>query len=111
MVWYGMVPFLHSTLRWRQVRDSALRPLDGDRWWMEADSPWQCLAVCKDLTAALDSPDPYQYLSCLPVHQDGKGQSLAPVSRARKNVTIYSQEKKKRGLLLRIGNFFRHHES
>lgn len=55
-----------------QVRDSALRPLDGDGWWKEADSPWQCLAVCKDLTAALDSPDPTQYLSSLSVHQDGE---------------------------------------
>lgn len=55
-----------------QVRDSALRPLDGDCWWKDADSPWQCLAVCTDLTAALDSPDPTEYLSCLPVHQDGE---------------------------------------
>lgn len=55
-----------------QVRDSAFRPLDGDCWWKEADSPWQCLAVCVDLVAALDSPDPSKYLSCLPVHQDGE---------------------------------------
>lgn len=55
-----------------QVRDSAERPLEGDGWWKGADSPWQCLAVCKDLIAALDSPDPSQYLSRLPVHQDGE---------------------------------------
>lgn len=56
-----------------QVRDSALRPLDGGCWWKEAESPWQCLAVCTDLVAAVDSPDPTKYLSCLPVHQDGEG--------------------------------------
>ncbi|CAM9263757.1 unnamed protein product [Scytosiphon promiscuus] len=59
-----------------KVRDSALRPLDGDGWWKEADSPWQCLAACKDLTAALNSPDPTEYLSCLPVHQDGSCNGL-----------------------------------
>ncbi|CAN0414773.1 unnamed protein product [Pylaiella littoralis] len=59
-----------------KVRDSALRPLDGECWWKGADSPWQCLAVCTDLTAALDSPDPTKYLSCLPVHQDGSCNGL-----------------------------------
>lgn len=55
-----------------QVRDSAERPLEGEGWWKGADSPWQCLAVCKDLITALDSPDPSQYHSRLPVHQDGE---------------------------------------
>eukprot|EP00752_Nemacystus_decipiens_P002243 g2126.t1 len=59
-----------------KVRDSALRPLDGECWWKDADSPWQCLAVCADLVAALDSPDPTKYLSCLPVHQDGSCNGL-----------------------------------
>ena len=54
------------------MRDSAERPLEGEGWWKKADSPWQCLAACKDLIAALDSPDPFQYHSCLPVHQDGE---------------------------------------
>lgn len=39
---------------------------------MNADKPWQCLSACRDLTAALDSPDPAQYRSRLPVHQDGE---------------------------------------
>eukprot|EP00903_Cladosiphon_okamuranus_P015271 g14112.t1 len=59
-----------------EVRDSAFRPLDGDCWWKKADSPWQCLAVCADLVAAVDSPDPSKYLSCLPVHQDGSCNGL-----------------------------------
>jgi DNA-directed RNA polymerase len=38
---------------------------------MTADDPWQCLATCLELRAALESPAPNEYLSSLPVHQDG----------------------------------------
>lgn len=38
---------------------------------MGADDPWQCLAACMVLRAALESPDPSAFESCLPVHQDG----------------------------------------
>jgi DNA-directed RNA polymerase len=54
-----------------QIYDSAERPLEGNRWWAEADDPWQCLATCIELRAALESGDPQSYMSCLPVHQDG----------------------------------------
>ncbi|GAK65136.1 DNA/RNA polymerase [Moesziomyces antarcticus] len=54
------------------IRDSVERPLDGNRWWLKADDPWQCLAACMELRAALDHPEgPEAYESCLPVHQDG----------------------------------------
>ncbi|KAI0731720.1 hypothetical protein BC629DRAFT_1718248 [Irpex lacteus] len=53
------------------VYDSAKNPLDGRGWWKNADDPWQCLACCMELRAALDSPNPAEYLSSLPVHQDG----------------------------------------
>lgn len=53
------------------VYDSASNPLTGKRWWLEAEDPWQCLAACFELKAALDSPDPTKYVSHLPVHQDG----------------------------------------
>ncbi|TXT11160.1 hypothetical protein VHUM_01911 [Vanrija humicola] len=53
------------------IFDSADNPLTGRRWWLKAEDPWQCLAVCKDLAAALRSPDPTKYESSLPVHQDG----------------------------------------
>lgn len=53
------------------VMDSADKPLDGDRWWLKADSPWQCLAACKELTQALRSGSPETFLSNLPIHQDG----------------------------------------
>ncbi|KAG2742603.1 DNA/RNA polymerase [Suillus brevipes Sb2] len=53
------------------VYDSAEKPLDGNRWWVNADDPWQCLATCMELHAALESGDPHAYMSSLPVHQDG----------------------------------------
>ncbi|KAG2148047.1 hypothetical protein DEU56DRAFT_869723 [Suillus clintonianus] len=53
------------------VYDSAEKPLDGNRWWTKADDPWQCLATCMELHAALESGDPLSYMSSLPVHQDG----------------------------------------
>ena len=53
------------------VYDSADRPLEGERWWLKADDPWQCLAACKELTNALRSPVPEDYKSHLPVQQDG----------------------------------------
>ena len=53
------------------IFDSADNPLNGRRWWLKAEDPWQCLATCFDLAAALRSPDPEAYESFLPVHQDG----------------------------------------
>ncbi|EGN94691.1 hypothetical protein SERLA73DRAFT_114135 [Serpula lacrymans var. lacrymans S7.3] len=54
-----------------EVYDSAEKPLEGRRWWTKADDPWQCLATCMELRAALESEDPEAYMSSLPVHQDG----------------------------------------
>lgn len=54
-----------------EIFDSAMRPLDGYRWWLQADDPWQCLATCEELRRALQSPNPHRYVSHLPVHQDG----------------------------------------
>ena len=53
------------------IRDSATDPLDGSRWWLKAEDPWQCLAACMELKNALDLPDPTAFVSHLPVHQDG----------------------------------------
>ncbi|KAK3318175.1 hypothetical protein B0H66DRAFT_227040 [Apodospora peruviana] len=53
------------------IRDSVTNGLDGKRWWLKAEDPWQCLAACHELIAALDSPDPTKFISHLPVHQDG----------------------------------------
>ncbi|KAG6872157.1 hypothetical protein C0995_012475 [Termitomyces sp. Mi166 len=54
-----------------QIYDSAKNPLSGERWWLKADDPWQCLATCMELHDALQSPNPLKFKSSLPVHQDG----------------------------------------
>ncbi|KZO97648.1 DNA/RNA polymerase [Calocera viscosa TUFC12733] len=53
------------------IYDSATKPLEGRRWWLGADDPWQCLAACIELHNALESPNPLEFESSLPVHQDG----------------------------------------
>ena len=53
------------------IVESANNPLRGSRWWLQAEDPWQCLAACLELKAALDLPDPTTFVSSLPVHQDG----------------------------------------
>ncbi|KAI9683599.1 MAG: DNA-directed RNA polymerase [Trizodia sp. TS-e1964] len=53
------------------IYDSATAPMAGNRWWLKAEDPWQCLAACIELKNALESPDPERFISHLPVHQDG----------------------------------------
>ena len=53
------------------IYDSANNPLKGNKWWLTAEDPWQCLAACMELRNALESPDPTRYVSHLPIHQDG----------------------------------------
>ncbi len=53
------------------IYDSAVNPLEGRRWWLAAEDPWQCLGACIDLKNAFDCPDPTRYVSHIPVHQDG----------------------------------------
>ncbi|KAL1836503.1 hypothetical protein VTJ49DRAFT_5061 [Mycothermus thermophilus] len=53
------------------IFDSAEKPLEGRRWWLQAEDPWQCLATCFELKAALSHPNPAEFVSHLPVHQDG----------------------------------------
>ena len=53
------------------IYDSVNNPLDGNRWWLKAEDPWQCLAACKEVKNALDSPDPAKYVCQLAIHQDG----------------------------------------
>jgi len=54
-----------------EIYDSATNPIDGKRWWLTSEDPWQTLAACMELKNALDSPVPEKYLSHLPVQQDG----------------------------------------
>lgn len=53
------------------IFDSAEKPLDGNRWWLKAEEPWQCLGVCFALHEAYQLEDPTKYICHLPVAQDG----------------------------------------
>lgn len=60
----------HST----ELLDSALQPLDGDRFWTTADKPWQALAACYEwLGCTLEGE---QYVSHLPIALDGSCNGL-----------------------------------
>ncbi|GMT33111.1 hypothetical protein PFISCL1PPCAC_24408, partial [Pristionchus fissidentatus] len=56
--------------------DSAENPLDGSRWWMESEEPWQTLAACIEVRDAVKSPRPEEFVSHLPIHQDGSCNGL-----------------------------------
>lgn len=58
------------------IYDSVKNPLNGRRWWLTAEDPWQCLAACYELTNALTSVDPTKFVSRLPIHQDGSCNGL-----------------------------------
>ncbi|OWK11620.1 POLRMT [Cervus elaphus hippelaphus] len=58
------------------ILDSAERPMTGQKWWMEADEPWQALACCMEIAQVVHSPDPTTYISHFPVHQDGSCNGL-----------------------------------
>ncbi|KAF1869267.1 hypothetical protein Lal_00020944 [Lupinus albus] len=70
----GRVAFTENHLD--DVFDSADRPLEGRRWWLEAEDPFQCLAACINLSEALRSPSPETTVSHMPVHQDGSCNGL-----------------------------------
>ncbi|XP_014471686.1 PREDICTED: DNA-directed RNA polymerase, mitochondrial isoform X2 [Dinoponera quadriceps] len=58
------------------IIDSARNPLGGERWWTKSDEPWQTLAACKEIDNALQSPNPAEYLTGFPIHQDGSCNGL-----------------------------------
>ncbi|GAA5797577.1 hypothetical protein HPULCUR_002965 [Helicostylum pulchrum] len=53
------------------ILDSADNPLTGKKWWLDADSPWQCLSACYEIASAFRSGEPETFKSQLPIHQDG----------------------------------------
>jgi len=70
----GRLTFVEDNID--NIIDSAERPLEGKRWWLEAEDPFQCLSVCMDLTDALKSSSPESAISHIPVHQDGSCNGL-----------------------------------
>ncbi|KAM3286369.1 DNA-directed RNA polymerase 2, chloroplastic/mitochondrial [Capsicum chacoense] len=70
----GRVAFTENHLD--DIFDSADKPLEGRRWWLNAEDPFQCLAVCINLSEAIRSSSPETILSHIPVHQDGSCNGL-----------------------------------
>lgn len=70
----GRLAFVENHLR--DIFDSAANPVDGNRWWITAEDPFQCLAACVDLSDALKSSSPRNAISHLPIHQDGSCNGL-----------------------------------
>lgn len=59
-----------------EIFDSSDRPLEGKRWWLRAEDPFQCLATCMNLSEALRSSSPETTISYMPIHQDGSCNGL-----------------------------------
>ncbi|XP_071926327.1 DNA-directed RNA polymerase 1B, mitochondrial-like [Coffea arabica] len=70
----GRAAFAENHLE--DIFDSADRPLEGRRWWLNAEDSFQCLATCMNLSEALRSPSPETTMSHLPIHQDGSCNGL-----------------------------------
>ncbi|XP_071377598.1 DNA-directed RNA polymerase, mitochondrial isoform X2 [Centroberyx affinis] len=70
----GRLEYANSIME--DILDSADNPLNGKKWWMNADEPWQALACCMEIANAVRSPDPTHFSSHFPVHQDGSCNGL-----------------------------------
>ncbi|KAI9091908.1 hypothetical protein K1719_027843 [Acacia pycnantha] len=70
----GRITFVENHLD--DIFDSADRPLEGRRWWLEAEDPFQCLAACINLFEALRCHSPETTISHMPVYQDGSCNGL-----------------------------------
>ena len=59
------------------IRAAARDPLGPDgNFWLDAEDPWQCLAVCMEIDRGARERDPATYMCRLPVHQDGSCNGL-----------------------------------
>lgn len=67
--------------------DSGKLPLDGERLWTTADSPYMALAACIELAAAWEGGDPTAYVSSLPIALDGSCSGLQHFSAMLKDET------------------------
>lgn len=58
------------------ILDSADNPLNGKKWWVQSEEPWQTLACCDEIAKAIRSGNPETFRSHFPVHQDGSCNGL-----------------------------------
>ena len=49
--------------------------LQGSQWWRSGDTPWQVLACCMEITDAIRSGDPPNFITHIPVQQVRHNQS------------------------------------
>lgn len=66
----------YADQRMPDILDSADNPLTGKKWWAKSDEPWQTLGVCMEIAKVHRSENPEQYMSSLPIHQDGSCNGL-----------------------------------
>ncbi|KAI7999389.1 hypothetical protein LOK49_LG09G01274 [Camellia lanceoleosa] len=87
----GRIAFTENHLD--DIFDSADRSLEGRRWWLGTEDPFQCLATCINLAEALRSSSPETTISYMPIHQDGSCNGLqhyAALGRDKKPADVYS---------------------
>ncbi|KAH9295327.1 hypothetical protein KI387_038915, partial [Taxus chinensis] len=70
----GRLAFVEENID--NIIDSAERPLEGKRWWLGAEDPFQCLSACMYMSDALKSSCPESVICHMPVHQDGSCNGL-----------------------------------
>lgn len=63
----GRLAFIENHIN--DIIDSADNPVNGNRWWLTAEDPFQCLTACINLSEALKSSSPNSFISHLPIHQ------------------------------------------
>lgn len=83
------------------IVDSAQNPFDGDMWWASGDSPWQSLALCKEILSVWNfRGDVSKYKSRIPIHQDGTCNglqhyaALSADKKAAESVNVLPTEKR-----------------
>ena len=58
------------------IIDSAEQPLTGGGWWRKGSDPWQTLIACMEIKDAMGSGDVENFVSQLPIQQDGSCNGL-----------------------------------
>ena len=66
----------HTNCAPASLTSSMMRRVQGKRWWLQGENPFQALATCIEVANAVRSGDPLSYVCCLPVHQDGSCNGL-----------------------------------
>ena len=84
---------------WDDVVKSARDPFH-HLWWNEGDEPWQILACCKELVAAVESGDPETFRSGLFVSMDGRCNGLQVSLVPYKRTKAYAHHESKDYLMM-----------